>query len=144
VSSWECLHPGSEDVVGTRTDNDGQHGHNSPKMMEAIRGVVPQLNDWPARTAPAGTDGAPEFVVSHTGRPRVMDCLVEGLGCPPGMFGLARDSLSEVGNLGAASVLEVLERTFAKPPAEGAHGLMLAVGPGVSVTAVRGVWHNSV
>ncbi|WP_324784712.1 PhlD [Streptomyces sp. H51] len=142
--SWECVQPLSHDIVGSHLDGDGFHAHNSPDLVRAIRGVMPRLNEWLARTAPAGSDGTPEFVVSHTGSPKVLDALVEGIGCPPALFGLARDSLREVGNLGSASVLEVLERAFAKPPADGAHGLALGVGPGVSVMAVRTVWRDGV
>ncbi|MHC3468750.1 PhlD [Streptomyces sp. 7R007] len=144
TASWECVQPNSHGIVGTRTAGDGLHTYNSPGLVTSVRGVMPRMRDWLERTAPAGTDGAPEFVVSHTGSPKVLDTLVEGLGCAPEMFDPARDSLREVGNLGSASVLEVLERTFAKPPAEGAQGLVLGVGPGVSVMAMRTVWRDGV
>ncbi|MEV0170035.1 PhlD [Streptomyces sp. NPDC050803] len=144
TASWECLYAGSHGVVGSCTDNDGLHGFNSPKLLDAIREVVPMLNDWLAHSARPGTDGAPEFVVSHTGSPRVIDSLVNGLGVEPQLFGLSRDSLRDLGNLGSASVLEVLERTFAKPPTEGAHGLMLAPGPGVSLMAVKTIWRGGI
>ncbi|MFD4528620.1 type III polyketide synthase [Streptomyces sp. NPDC058470] len=142
VDSWETVHPGSRHIVGTTIGNDGLHAHNSPKLLGAIRGVMPALLEWLENTVPAGTDAVPQFVVSHTGSPRVLDTLVEGLGCAPEMVGLARDSLRELGNLGSASVLEVLERTFAKPPFDGAHGLMLTAGPGISVMALKGIWRT--
>ncbi len=144
TSSWECLHPGSQDVVGTRTSGEGLHGYNSPVLVNAIRSVLPRLNDWLDATAPAGGSGAPEFVVSHTGGPKIIDTLAAGLGGPPDLFGLARDSLRDVGNIGSVSVLEVLERTFAKPPADGARGLLLAAGPGVALMAVKAVWRDDV
>ncbi|MGV9452940.1 PhlD [Streptomyces sp. NPDC003635] len=144
ISSWECLHAGSQDVVGTRTSGDGLHGYNSPELLNAIRGVLPRLNDWLDVSAPADDDGAPEFVVSHTGGPKIIDTLAAGLGGPPMLFGLTRDSLRDVGNVGSVSALEVLERTFAKPPADGARGLLLAVGPGVAMMAVKAVWRDGV
>lgn len=36
------------------------------------------------------------------------------------------------GNISPASVLDVLNRTLAEPPATGSLGLMLAMGPGFS------------
>ncbi|MEU5100145.1 PhlD [Streptomyces sp. NPDC020996] len=144
TGSWECVQPGSHHLVGSDTHGDGLHAHNSPGLLNAIRGLLPRLGDWLARTAPEGPDNAPEFIVSHTGSPKILDCLEEGFGCPPEMFDRARDSLREVGNLGSASVLEVLERTFAKPPAEGARGVVLGVGPGIFMTAVRATWRQGV
>jgi predicted naringenin-chalcone synthase len=144
IRSWEWLDPHSQDVVGTRTDGDGLHGHNSPRLMGAIRRGMGPLNEWLARTVPEGTDGTPGFVVSHTGSSGVLDRLAEGLGCAPELLAEARASLREVGNLGSASLLDVLHRTFAGPPAEGTHGLLLGVGPGVSLMAMRTVWQGGV
>lgn len=144
VGSWEFLDVTGKDIVGSRIEDDGMHGHNSPRLAEVVGGVLPGLREWLKATAPAGTDGAPEFLVSHTGSPRILDCLSEGLGCPPEMFGLARDSLRELGNVGSVSVLEVMERTFAKRPDPGARGLMLGIGPGVCVMALKTVWRNGI
>ncbi|MER6673359.1 PhlD [Streptomyces sp. NPDC000983] len=144
TASWECLHPGSADVVGTRTSGDGLHGYNSPELLNVIGSVLPHLGDWLRATALEGEDPAPEFVVSHTGGPKVIDALAEGLGGPAELFGMARDSLRDVGNVGSVSALEVLERTFAKPPADGARGLLLAPGPGIALMAVKAVWREGV
>ncbi|MEV8038104.1 PhlD [Streptomyces sp. NPDC086182] len=141
TDSWEYLHPGSHGLVGSRVDGDGLHAFNSPQLRHVIEGAMPPLLDWLARTAPPGTDPAPRFLVSHTGGPRILDAIVSGLGCEPAMIDLARDSMQELGNLGSVSVLDVLERTFAKLPAEGAHGLLFAAGPGVSLFGIRAVWH---
>ncbi|MDT9698164.1 PhlD [Streptomyces sp. P17] len=144
VGSWEFLDVSGKDIVGGRTEDDGLHAHNSPRLAEVVGGLLPGLREWLKATAPAGTDGAPEFLVSHTGSPRILDCLSDGLDCPSEMFGLARDSLRELGNLGSVSVLEVMERTFAKRPEPGARGLMLGVGPGVCLMAVKTIWRNGV
>nr|WP_262928492.1 PhlD [Streptomyces sp. TRM68416] len=144
ISSWEMLQADSHDVVGTRTADDGLQGYSSRLLLKAVGNVLPRLKDWLDSSAPPGTSSAPEFIVSHTGGPKILDALADGLGCAPEMFGLARDSLRDVGNVGSVSVLEVMERTFAKPPAEGAQGLVLSAGPGVSLMAVRAVWRDGV
>ncbi|MFF6994933.1 type III polyketide synthase [Streptomyces sp. NPDC008313] len=140
TGSWEYVHPGTHHLVGSHTDNDGLHAHNSPELRHAIEDAMPRLADWLRRTAPAGADPEPGFVVTHTGGPRILDAFAEGLGCAPDMLDLARDSLRELGNVGSVSVLDVLERTFAKSPPEGSDGLLLAAGPGVSLIAVRATW----
>ncbi|MFK4121210.1 PhlD [Streptomyces longwoodensis] len=140
--SWEWLHPGSLDVVGSSVDSDGLHGFNSRRLLTAVAEVMPRMREWFASARPDGAAGGIDFVVSHTGSPKVLDAIVDGLQADPDLFGLARDSLREVGNLGSVSVLEVMERTFRKPPEDGAQGLVVAVGPGVSVTALRAAWHG--
>jgi predicted naringenin-chalcone synthase len=140
--SWEWLHRGSADVVGSVTDDDGLHTFNSRRLLTTITEIMPRVKEWLRRTGAAGEDAEPEFVVSHTGSSKVLDAMVGGLDADPELFGLARDSLRDVGNVGSVSVLEVMERTFRKPPRDGAQGLVVAVGPGVSVMALRAVWQG--
>ncbi|WP_411144693.1 hypothetical protein [Streptomyces sp. x-80] len=45
-----------------------------------------------------------------------------------------------MGNLGGRSVLDVLARTCAAPPADGTRGVTLAHGPGFTTTALTGTW----
>ncbi|MEU6145025.1 type III polyketide synthase [Streptomyces sp. NPDC047081] len=142
LRAWEYVHPDTHGTVGTYVDGDGLHGFNSPKLQRVVREAMPLVTDWLERTAPPGCDPAPRFVVSHTGGPRILDAFVEGLGCHPDMVDLARDSLRELGNVGSVSVLDVLQRTFAKSPAEGDRGLLLAAGPGVTFVAVQAVWRS--
>ncbi|MEV6647757.1 3-oxoacyl-[acyl-carrier-protein] synthase III C-terminal domain-containing protein [Amycolatopsis sp. NPDC051371] len=80
------------------------------------------------------------FVVAHPGGPRIVDRLVQELGCNPGLLDPSRQSLQEVGNTGAVSILDVLARTYASPPPPGAHGLAIGIGPGVTVSAAHFIW----
>ncbi|MBC2905235.1 hypothetical protein [Streptomyces cupreus] len=144
VNSWNCLEVSARDVVGTYMDNEGLHMYNSPAVTDAIRGLMPGLKEWLKSTAPAGEDGKLEFAVSHTGSPRVLERFAEGLECSPEIFGPARDSLRDLGNLGSASLLDTLERTFAKPPASGARGVVFGVGPGIFLTAMQAIWRDDV
>ncbi|MFC7220690.1 hypothetical protein ACFQLX_21375 [Streptomyces polyrhachis] len=135
--TWEYVQPLGRDIVGYHLGNDGFHVYNSPRLLGEIRDGMPLFVRWLEGATPVDGDAVPSFVVSHTGSPKVIDAVVEGLGCAPRKVALARDSLRELGNIGSVSILDVLERTFAKPPADGADGLMLAVGPGVSMMAVK-------
>lgn len=69
--------------------------------------------------------------LAHPGGPRVIDAVVEAVGLPAEALAGARASLAAVGNLSSASVLHVLAATMhGPPPARGAPGLLLAMGPG--------------
>jgi alkylresorcinol/alkylpyrone synthase len=69
--------------------------------------------------------------VAHPGGPKVLHAMARTLGLPPGALDRTWRSLARVGNLSSASVLHVLADTLAEPaPASGAHGVLLAMGPG--------------
>ena len=60
-----------------------------------------------------------------------------------GMVALTRASLSRIGNLSSASVLHVLADTLReRPPAAGAHGVLMAMGPGFcsELVLLRAPW----
>ncbi len=68
--------------------------------------------------------------VCHPGGPKVLDSIENALGIAPEALAHSRESMRENGNISSASVLDVLRRTVAEPPAEGSLGVMLAMGPG--------------
>src|SRR6516225_2681952 len=79
--------------------------------------------------------------VCHPGGPKVIDAIQNSLKLPDSALELSRRSLAEVGNLSSASVLHVLEKTIgADPPPPGSAGLMIGLGPGVSVELVLLRW----
>ncbi len=69
--------------------------------------------------------------VCHPGGPKVIEALQAALDLPYEAVELTWDSLARIGNLSSASVLHVLEDTLRdRPPTPGAHGIVLAMGPG--------------
>ena len=79
--------------------------------------------------------------VCHPGGPRVIDAIQNSLKLPDSAVEPSRRSLAEVGNLSSASVLHVLEKILgADPPPPGSTGLMIGLGPGVSVELVLLQW----
>lgn len=70
--------------------------------------------------------------ICHPGGPKVLDAIDNALGLPPEANVHSRDSMRENGNFSSASVLDVLHRTLAAPPAAGSFGVLLAMGPGFS------------
>lgn len=78
--------------------------------------------------------------VCHPGGPKVLDSIEEALGLPPAAVAHSRNSMRENGNISSASVLDVLRRTVAEPPAKGSFGVMLAMGPGFSFELLLLSW----
>ena len=78
--------------------------------------------------------------VCHPGGPKVLDSIETAIGLSPEAVVHSRDSMRENGNISSASVLDVLRRTLAEPPADGAFGVMLAMGPGFSFELLLLQW----
>lgn len=78
--------------------------------------------------------------ICHPGGPKVIDAVQNSLKLPDSAVEPSRRSLAQVGNLSSASVLHILESTVATPPPTDSVGLMVGLGPGVSVELVLLRW----
>ena len=78
--------------------------------------------------------------VCHPGGPKVLDSIENAIGLPPEALAHSRNSMRENGNISSVSVLDVLRRTVAEPPADGSFGVMLAMGPGFSFELLLLEW----
>jgi len=78
--------------------------------------------------------------VCHPGGPKVLDSIEDALVLPPEALEYSRNSMRDNGNISSASVLDVLRRTVAEPPAAGAFGMLLAMGPGFSFELLLLQW----
>lgn len=78
------------------------------------------------------TTGDVSAWICHPGGPKVLDAVGQALELPSSEFRHSWESMRDNGNISSASVLDVLNRTLAEPPAAGSLGLMLAMGPGFS------------
>jgi alkylresorcinol/alkylpyrone synthase len=79
--------------------------------------------------------------VCHPGGPNVIDAVQRTLALPDSALTTTRRSLAQVGNMSSASVLHVLQQTIAtdRPP-PGSHGLLIGLGPGVSIELILLRW----
>jgi predicted naringenin-chalcone synthase len=143
TGTWDYTVPGTAHIVGTRVEADGMHLFNSPELFQAVETALLDLRAWLEERAPDGTDPMPEFLVAHPGGPRVMQVMLDVLKCRTERLDASRQSLRELGNAGSVSVLDVLARTYAAPPAAGTNGLVLGVGPGVTITACTTTWRSA-
>ena len=79
--------------------------------------------------------------VAHPGGPKVLHAMSRTLGLPAGALERTWRSLEQVGNLSSSSVLHVLGDTLSAPaPPSGAHGVLLAMGPGFCSELVLLQW----
>jgi alkylresorcinol/alkylpyrone synthase len=80
--------------------------------------------------------------ICHPGGPNVIDAVQRSLGLPDDAMAASRRSLARVGNLSSASVLHILQDVIAAEdgPPPGSHGLLIGLGPGVSIELVLLRW----
>ena len=140
VATRSEVYPESGDTLGWRLGSDGfrivlaaglsdlveRHLNSSVSSFLADHGLtVDEIRGW----------------VCHPGGPKVLDAVQQSLKLPDTAMEASRRSLAEVGNLSSASVLHILQKTFetCRPP-RGSPGLMVGLGPGVSVELVLLQW----
>jgi alkylresorcinol/alkylpyrone synthase len=132
--------PGTEDVLGWRLDTGGFRivlTADLSSVVESHLGAA--VSDFLAEHG-LKVDDITAFVC-HPGGPRVIDAIQDSLGLPASALELTRRSLAEVGNMSSASVLHVLQQTMdvGRPP-PGSPGLLIGLGPGVSMELVLLEW----
>ena len=82
--------------------------------------------------------------IAHPGGPKVLTAFEDSLQLPPDALKHTWTSLEAVGNLSSSSVLFVLRDTLAaETPPSGAHGLMMAMGPGFCSEFVLLRWSDA-
>lgn len=133
IDTYSYTQPGTADIVGYRLDDDGFHGFNSARLLTTVETLVPRLTAWLGEP--------PEFVITHPGGPRILRILAAAMPNGPALLQKAHQSLAEHGNMGAPSTMDILARTFDDPPPPGSRGVLIGLGPGVTLTACRTEWH---
>jgi len=121
--------PDSLDVMGWRVKEDGLGVLFSRDIPTLVRSEYKAaLDDFLNRFGLTRGDLA--GTICHPGGAKVLDALEESFELTPGAMTVAREVLRDCGNMSAATVLFVLERTLARPTA--GRYLMSALGPGFS------------
>ncbi|GHJ39238.1 PhlD [Streptomyces sp. TS71-3] len=129
----EFILPDSLHRYTGRIDDHGLHFDSTRAATRAAKDAMPTIVTW--------LDGQRiDVPVIHPGsKPIILDTAT-AVDLTEADARHSLDTLNEEGNLGGVSVLRVLERTHGDPPAEGAEALMVAYGPGFSVSALHGTW----
>jgi alkylresorcinol/alkylpyrone synthase len=132
-----ALYPESNDAIGWNIGSYGLRLMLTPAVPELINRHL--AGDVDALLAAHGLKrGDVDEWLAHPGGPRVLEAFSEALDLAPGDLATSWDVLADVGNLSSSAVLHVLAR-HAKHPA-GHHGVLFALGPGVSVEMIVLEW----
>lgn len=141
-SVFDDLAPDSLRHSAYEVDEWGFHFRTNPRSSRLVAELMPLVAKWLEETegAPAWQ---PDFVLSHTGGPRIMREVSKGLGIPERMFGRSERTLVEGGNTASTVLFDILAQTFDKPPRPDDRGFMIAFGPGVTTAALTTTWQNA-
>jgi alkylresorcinol/alkylpyrone synthase len=132
--------PGTGDVLGWRLDTNGFRIVLTAELSTVVESHLGAgVSDFLAEHG-LKVDDITAWVC-HPGGPRVIDAIQDSLGLPASALELTRRSLAEFGNMSSASVLHVLQQTIdvGRPP-PGSPGLLIGLGPGVSMELVLLEW----
>ncbi|MGO9163807.1 MAG: type III polyketide synthase [Streptosporangiaceae bacterium] len=132
--------PDSNDALGWRLGSDGFRIVLTPGLSDVVeRELAAVVTSFLARQGLTIDDIG--TWMGHPGGPKVIDAVQHSLKLPDSAMAVSRRSLAEVGNLSSASVLHVMEMTQAQcPPPAGSYGVMIGLGPGVSVELILLQW----
>ncbi|MFC8076717.1 PhlD [Streptomyces sp. NPDC057307] len=143
-STWEYVLPRTRHRYYGRLDSGGMHFGSDKSATDSVNDTMPALRDH------LGQQGLREieFAVVHPGGPRIIEDVALGLGIDQAPDIEDKDRLTrhswttlrQVGNLGGVSVLNVLSLTHTAPPADGARGVLVGIGPGVTIAAGAATW----
>jgi alkylresorcinol/alkylpyrone synthase len=140
IASRSEVYPDSGDTLGWRLASDGFRIVLTADLADVVER---RLNDSVSSFLASRGLGIDEIKawVCHPGGPKVIDAIQKSLELPDRAVELSRRSLADVGNLSSVSVLHILETTINTcPPSPGSAGLMIGLGPGVSVELVLLRW----
>lgn len=150
VSAAQTVIPGSEKDAAGQLGEDGLVFAPSPKMPGLVRQHIEQamLEAFGQGLVRRQSLGQPVwrlgfgggwnwndlFWALHPGGPAILDSVQDALALAPGKLAASRHVLAEYGNMSGVSVIFVMDelrRRGDAPP--GSHGVMLGLGPGVTV-----------
>lgn len=125
--------PGTLDAVHMAVTSEDSHLSLTRELPAlAGAGLDTLVDDF---LAPLGlTRYAIDHWLIHPGGRRIIDSVQTALGLPDEEVQISHDTLASHGNVGTPSIFYVLNETVARrAPASGDRGLMVTVGPGITV-----------
>lgn len=130
VATKSVFYPGTEDVMGWEISESGFHIVLSPDVPKVIRANLgPDIDTFLAESG-LTRDEIDSWII-HTGGPKVLEAVEDGLELYPGALEFSWKCLRETGNLSSASVLVVLQKFLAERRGRpGTYSVLAAMGPG--------------
>jgi alkylresorcinol/alkylpyrone synthase len=132
--------PDSGDALGWRLGSDGFRIVLTTELADVVERTLAATVTSFLATNGLTVDEIGTWI-GHPGGPKVIDAIQHSLKLPDSAVQNSRRSLAEVGNLSSVSVLHVMELTADTcPPPAGSFGLMIGLGPGVSIELILMQW----
>jgi len=140
LSSHAHIFEDTERVMGWDVGSSGLRVVLSPDVPRLVESEMNGVVAEHLRRHGLSTDDISVWV-AHSGGPKVLTALEDALRLPPSATQDTWASLSEVGNLSSASVLDVLGRTLHRVPVGNEqHAMLVAMGPGFCAELVLLRW----
>jgi predicted naringenin-chalcone synthase len=124
---------GTLEIVHMALADDDSHLHLARELPDlASAGLDRLVDDF---LAPLGlTRYAIDHWMIHPGGRRILRCVQGVLGLPDDEVAISYEVLADHGNIGTPSIFYVLEETMRRrSPAAGDRGLMITIGPGITL-----------
>ena len=125
--------PGTLDVVRMELSDQDSYLFMARELPDLAAGGLPELVDGFLASQDLGRSDIHHWIM-HPGGRRILDLAGEALGLSHAALQISYDVLQERGNVGTPTIFYVLAETLRRrTPRPGKRGLMVTVGPGVSV-----------
>lgn len=128
LGSYSHLIPDSEAVMGWDLRATGLAVRFSPEIPAITHRTAPLVMQEVMQQYDLSQ--RPEQFIFHPGGPKVLEAYRRALNLDDDALATETAVLREHGNMSGPTVLFVLRRILDAPPAAGAHGLVLGLGPG--------------
>ena len=124
---------GTLDAVRMELSDEDGYLHMDRDLPDIAGACLPELVDAFLQSVGL-TRGEVDHWIVHPGGRRILDCARAALALSQAQLQISYDVLAARGNVGTASIFYVLsETTKRRRPRPGERGLMVTVGPGVTV-----------
>jgi alkylresorcinol/alkylpyrone synthase len=133
------LVPDSVDALGYDLADDGYRVILSRRLPELLATALPPLvDDFCGTGVAAGLDA----VALHPGGRAIVDAVESCLGLGGTQLAATRSVLRTSGNTSSAGIFFVLEELAASLPSRHGRGLILGLGPGLTVELLELAWRS--
>jgi germicidin synthase len=142
-AAWHHTLPGTQDLHRLETRADGTHFVMDRRGPRAVQETVTAMWEWlRVRYQDDPAAWHPDVLLAHPGGTRVLEYMEQTMpdAWPSGLLDYSRDSYTS-GNRGGAAVFDILRRAHdAGQQKPGHRAVLYAAAPGLTATALDGVW----
>lgn len=131
---------GTLDAVSLKLAPDDSYLHLGRDLPDLAAAGLHELADDFLRSAGLDRRAIDHWIV-HPGGKRIIDCVQSALSLSGEEVDVSREVLADHGNMGTPSIFYVLQRTIEqREPRPGDRGLMVTIGPGITVGLMLLQW----